>query len=130
MSVTEEFRDKVAREVPARLQDLEGARIVSESTCETGDSTTPDNLPIIDDPADGPSGLIVATGLHGVGITLSPATGTAVRSILTCEECPFSLEPFTIDRFKSRFGGFRVRPVDATGNPIVVASQFRHVVGS
>lgn len=89
MSVTEEFRDKVAREVPARLQDLEGARIVSESTCETGDSTTPDNLPIIDDPADGPSGLIVATGLHGVGITLSPATGTAVRSILTCEECPF-----------------------------------------
>lgn len=118
-SVTEEFREKVAREVPATLRGLDGARIVGENTCEMGDSATPDTLPILDAPPEAPDGLIVATGFHGVGVTLSPVTATAVRSLVTGEECPFSLETFAIDRFDSRSADFEFVELMKQGNRLL-----------
>jgi glycine/D-amino acid oxidase-like deaminating enzyme len=98
-ATTEGFQRLLAGTVPARLPELCDARIVGDDTCPTGDSATPDHLPIIDEPEEAPDGLIVATGLHGFGIMAGPAIGRAIRSCVTGEEAPFPLEPFRLDRF-------------------------------
>lgn len=106
--VTEEFKLKVATELPKRLNGFNHADFVSDDTCPTGDAATPDSLPIIDQPADGPDNLIVATGFHGYGIMLSPAAGKGVRSLVTADEAPFALDPFSVDRFESRSPDFEL----------------------
>ena len=50
--------------------------------------------------------LVVATGLHIGGIMSSPAVATAVRSLVTGESVPFSLDPFRLARFDTRSSAF------------------------
>ncbi len=100
--VPEEFRLRLATELPDRLRHLEGAAFVRGDTCPTGDATTPDTYPILDEPAEGPEGLVVATGLHIGGVMSSPAVAEAVRSLVTGESPGFPLDPFRLDRFDER----------------------------
>jgi glycine/D-amino acid oxidase-like deaminating enzyme len=96
---TEGFTRLFASTIPARLPALRDAGIVSDDTCPTGDAATPDHLPIIDRPDEGPDDLIVATGLHGFGIMAGPAIGRAIRARVTGEDAPFPVAPFRLDRF-------------------------------
>ncbi|WP_458188833.1 NAD(P)/FAD-dependent oxidoreductase [Haladaptatus sp. NG-WS-4] len=98
-TTTEGFRRLVAATVPDLLPSLRDARFGTDDTCPTGDSATPDHLPIIDCPADGPKGLVVATGLHGFGIMAGPAIGRAIRAQVTGDEPPFPTDAFRLDRF-------------------------------
>lgn len=98
-ATTEGFHRLLATTVPARLPALQDAGLVSDDTCPTGDSATPDHLPIIDRPADAPEGLVVATGLHGFGIMAGPAIGRAIRARVAEEDAPFPLDAFRHDRF-------------------------------
>lgn len=96
--------------VEQRLPDLLGVEpplhIIREDCCPTADSASPDGLPIIDAPAEAPDGLVVATGFHGRGVMLAPATGAAVRAHCTGEAAPFPLEPYRLDRFDDRSRDF------------------------
>lgn len=105
-TVNEEFKMKVATEIPDRFQGFSDAEFVSEDTCPSGDSATPDSLPIIDSPDEVPDGLVVATGFHGYGIMEAPTGATAVRSLVADEEAPFSLEPYELARFDDRSTDF------------------------
>lgn len=98
-STTEGFRRLLATTVPERLPALDDARVVGDDTCPTGDSATPDHLPVIDRSEEGPDGLVVAAGLHGFGIMAGPAIGRAIRARVAHEEAPFPLDPFRLDRF-------------------------------
>jgi glycine/D-amino acid oxidase-like deaminating enzyme len=98
-TTTEGFRRLVAGTVPDRLPALDDGRLVGDDTCPTGDSATPDHLPVIDRPADAPDGLVVAAGLHGFGIMAGPAIGRAIRARVTGEDAPFPLDAFRLDRF-------------------------------
>lgn len=109
-SVTDAFRRHVATTVPTRLRRFERARLVEGHTCPTGDATTPDTHPIVDAPADAPEGLVVATGFHVGGIMTSPAAATAVRSLVTGETAPFSLDSLALDRFDTRTPEFSFQP--------------------
>ena len=83
------------------LLDLDSPlNIIREDCCPTADSASPDGMAIIDTPTDGPEGLVVATGFHGRGIMLSPATGPIVRACITGESLPFDLDPFSLDRLE------------------------------
>lgn len=104
--VNESFKMDVATQLPERLQGFDRADIVSDDTCPTGDSATPDALPIIDSPADGPGGLVVATGFHGYGIMEAPTGGAAVRSLVTGEDTPFRMSAFELERFDDRSADF------------------------
>lgn len=98
-STTEGFGRLVAQTIPARLPGLIEPRFGTDDTCPSGDTATPDGYPIIDEPNDAPSGLVVATGLHGFGIMAGPAVGRAIRAIVLDEDTPFPLEPYRLDRF-------------------------------
>ena len=60
--------------------------------------STPDSLPLLG-PVPGAPGLVVATGHGMLGVTLAPATGVAVASVLRGER-PDWLSPFAPDRFR------------------------------
>lgn len=105
-TVEESFRRKVAAEVPSFLEGFDDAEIVGEDTCPTGDAATPDALPVIDTPDEGPAGLTVAAGFHGYGIMSSPVAGRAVRAVVTGEDAPFPLEPYRLDRLDDRSTDF------------------------
>lgn len=104
--VTDAFRETVLEEAPSLLADLEGAALVTTECCPTADSATPDTWPIVDAPADGPDGLVVATGFQRGGIMTSPVAGTAVRSLVTGEDPPFDLDHFALDRLEIRSADF------------------------
>lgn len=105
-SVTEPFRTLVATEIDQRVANLGAARIAGEDCCPTGDTATPDNLPIVDRPSEAPAGLTVATGCPVGGIMTSPIVGRIVRSQLTGEPAPFPVDTFGLDRFDSRSADF------------------------
>ncbi len=105
-SVKESFRREIATQVPTLLKGFDSSEITSEDTCPTGDAATPDSLPIIDTPTDGPNGLVVVTGMHGYGIMSSPSAGKAVRALLTDEPSPFPLESYALGRFESNADDF------------------------
>ena len=105
-SVTEAFRTLVATRLGGWVQGLGDARIVAEDCCPEGDVATPDNFPIVDQPADAPAGLTVATGCPIGGIMTSPCVGRVARTLLTGEPCPFPVEHFAVDRFDSRSSEF------------------------
>ena len=105
-AVSEDFKLQLATEMPDRLQHLTDSTFVRGDTCPTGDASTPDTYPIIDAPDEGPENLVVATGCHIGGIMSSPAVAEGVRSLVTGEEADFSLEPFRLDRFKTRSADF------------------------
>ena len=73
--------------------------MLTEGTCPTGDAATPDGVPIVDAPAEGPDGLVVATGMHGFGIMLAPVAGVAARARVTGDDPPFPSAPYALDRF-------------------------------
>ncbi len=58
---------------------------------------TPDAFPIIDK-LDYPEGFVVVT-VSGNGFGLSPATGTAVKELITDGHCSFDIDRFKLDRF-------------------------------
>jgi sarcosine oxidase subunit beta len=105
-TTTEGFKRLIADTIPERITNLGAARFIAGDTCRTGDSATPDRYPIIDAPDEAPEGLVVATGTHGFGIMASPAIGTAVRMVVADEDGPFSVEPFSLDRFEDRSTDF------------------------
>lgn len=59
---------------------------------------TPDRLPIIGPDPEHPR-LIYACGHTKNGILLAPATAIAVRSLVEGTQTPWSLAPFSVDRF-------------------------------
>lgn len=104
--ITDEFAATVREEVPKLLDGFAGAELIKTECCPTADSATPDTWPIIDAPEEGPDGLVVATGFQRGGIMTSPCAGTAIRSLVTGEDCPFSLDHFALDRLETRTADF------------------------
>lgn len=96
------FKRTIAKQIPRYLPSLGDPRLQSDDTCLTGDAATPDGLPILDAPEEAPDGLVVATGMHGLGIMLAPVAGATVRSLVTGEEPPFPIEHYRVDRFEDR----------------------------
>lgn len=109
---TADFKRTVAGAIPDYLPSLGDPRLQSDDTCVTGDAATPDALPILDAPGEGPTGLVVATGMHGFGIMLAPVAGAAVRSLVTHETAPFPLSPYRLDRFDDRGTAFDSTYID------------------
>lgn len=99
---TADFKRTIAKTIPHQLPSLGDPRLQSDDTCLTGDAATPDGLPIFDAPEDAPDGLVVATGMHGLGIMLAPVAGATVRSLVTGEEPPFPTDLYRLDRFEDR----------------------------
>ena len=67
---------------------------------------TPDNSPLIGRSAV--PGLIVATGHYRNGVLLAPITAESVAALLSGEEAPVDLEPFSPTRFAPRRGEVEV----------------------
>lgn len=107
--VDEWYVDLVAETLPECLNGFETAGIAESWACIDGG--TPDAVGIVDTPGDAPDGLVIATGFHGLGMMFSPITGTAVRSLVTGEEAPFSLDGIALDRFDSRDVDFEFQPI-------------------
>ncbi|QFU84545.1 NAD(P)/FAD-dependent oxidoreductase [Natronorubrum aibiense] len=107
----EAFRNHVADLVPTFLEGFEEAGYVDDWAGVDG--ATPDTRPILDAPADAPDGLIVATGFNGRGVMTAPVAATAVRSLITGEDAPFSLDTFAIDRFTTRSDDFEFISISA-----------------
>ena len=108
-AVAPDFREVVTSEVAPRLTGFEDARIRREDCCPTADSASPDGLPIVDAPPEGPDGLVVVTGLHGRGVMLSPVTARVVRSLVTGEPAPFTTADLRLARFEDRSADFEYR---------------------
>lgn len=110
---TADFKRSIATVIPDLLPSLGEARLQSDDTCLTGDAATPDTLPILDAPEDAPDGLLVATGMHGLGIMLAPVAGRAIRALVLDEDAPFPLDPYRLSRFEDRgvdFGSDYIAP--------------------
>lgn len=107
--VDEWYVELVAETLPECLANFDAARITNSWACIDG--ATPDAVGIVDAPSDAPDGLVVATGFHGLGIMTSPVTGTAIRSLVTDEEAPFSLDGLELDRFDSRGVDFEFQSI-------------------
>lgn len=108
---TDEFYDLVQENIADTLLAAEGAEVIGDKTCPTGDSATPDTMPIIDSPEESPNGLILATGFQRGGVLSSPIIGATVRSFVTNESLPFSTEAFKLSRFESRSADFELAPM-------------------
>jgi len=113
----EAFRSHVAGLVPRFLRGFDGAGVVDGRAGV--DAATPDTRPIIDAPAEGPDGLVVASGFHGRGVMTAPVTGTAVRALIDAggdragADAPFPLAPFALDRFETRGTDFEFHSISA-----------------
>lgn len=116
-TITERFREAVAETIVERVANVEDARIKSEDCCPAGDAATPDDRPIVDAPAEGPDGLVVAIAGPVGGIMCSPFVATAVRSLVTGETAPFSVEPYRLDRFEDRSTDFECYYVTGDEGP-------------
>jgi len=114
----EAFREHVAELVPRFLRGFDDAGFVDGWAGV--DAATPDTRPIVDAPAEGPDGLVVASGFHGRGVMTAPVTGTAVRALIdgggdrdAAAEAPFPLAPFALDRFDTRGTDFEFHSISA-----------------
>jgi glycine/D-amino acid oxidase-like deaminating enzyme len=106
----------LAAELGTLLADVDGETdVVRYEVCPMADATTPDAKGIIDAPAEGPDGLVVAAGFHGAGVMATGSIGTAVRSLVTGEEAPFRLDPFRLDRFDTRGTDFEFASLFSAG---------------
>lgn len=105
------FREHAASLLPGFLRGFDDAGFVDGWAGVDG--ATPDTRPIIDAPADGPDGLVVATGFHGRGVMTAPVAATAVRSLLGGPEAPFPVELFSLDRFDDRSTDFEFHSISA-----------------
>jgi len=109
MGVDTSFRDRVLESIAPRLAGVGGGTVRREDCCPTADCASPDGLPIVDAPAAAPDGLVVAAGLHGRGIMLSPVVGRTVRSIVAGEPAPFPTGGLALARFDDRSADFEYR---------------------
>ena len=109
MGVDPSFREVVTGEVAPLLAGLEEATVRREDCCPTADAASPDGLPIVDAPAEGPEGLVVVAGCHGRGVMLSPVTARTVRSLVTGEPAAFPTADLRLDRFEDRSADFEYR---------------------
>lgn len=107
-----EYLDEINAQLPQMAKGVRPDSIIDGSfhTCTGGSSITPDALPVLDAPTTAPDGLIVATGVTA-GISMSPFTGKAVRSLVTGEQPPIPLDPFRADRFKPQDESFQVHGI-------------------
>lgn len=96
--LTDALANRLAIDRPLRFERAD--------CCPTADAATPDGLPIIDSPPEGPAGLVVAAGFHGRGVMLSPVSGRAIRAAVVGEVAPFDASPFHLDRFADRSADF------------------------
>lgn len=103
-SADESFRMACAEAVPELFHGFDAAGVVNDWAGV--DTATPDAHPVVDAPADGPSGLAVVTGFNGLGVMLSPIVGPAVRELLGGASAPFPLGPFALDRFEGSDADF------------------------
>ena len=58
-----------------------------------------DGLPILSK-VDNPSGLVIATGHAGDGVTLAPLTGKLISELITEDRTSIPIDAFTFSRFK------------------------------
>lgn len=108
--IGEEIDRLLDDELPGLLAHVEtDSDVLRYECCPMADATTPDARGIIDAPAEGPDGLVVAAGFHGAGVMAAASIGTAVRAHLTGEGAPFPLEPFALTRFDTRGTEFPFR---------------------
>ena len=111
-NAAEEFHELLAVQTPRLLQEYDDAVITSDGCCPSGDAMSPDWLPIIDAPTDGPDGLVLATAFSGLGLTASPIAAAAVRQLVSGYGAPFSLETLSLERFDDRSPDFPEPPFD------------------
>lgn len=104
-----DFVDHVADLVPRVFREMDDAGYVDGWAGV--DAATPDTRPIVDAPAEGPAGLVVATGFNGLGVMTGPAAAAAVRAHVTGEAAPFDPGIFALDRFDSRSADFEFESV-------------------
>lgn len=103
------FRETVREAIAPILPGATAGRVVREDCCPTADAASPDGLPIVDAPTAGPDGLVVACGMHGRGVMLSPVNARVVRSLVTGESLPFDRTPLALTRFEDRSADFEYR---------------------
>ncbi|ELY97271.1 FAD dependent oxidoreductase [Natrialba chahannaoensis JCM 10990] len=111
-TVDEEFHLLLAERIADILDEFDEGRVTNDGCCPTGDAMSPDWLPIIDSPADGPAGLTIATGFSGLGLSASPIAAAAVRQLISGHGAPFSLASLSLDRFDDRSAEFAEPPFD------------------
>ena len=107
----EAFREHVADLLPTYFEGFDGAGYVNGWAGVDG--ATPDTRPIVDRPAAGPNGLVVATGFHGRGIMTAPVAATLVRSHVAGEETVLPEDEFALSRFDSTAPDFEFTSISA-----------------
>jgi glycine/D-amino acid oxidase-like deaminating enzyme len=87
-NLPEEGLVHAAEHIPSLLRGFDDFVFLEDRTykCPEGITVTPDQLPVVDEVADG---LVVADGSRGA-VSLSPAISAAVRGSLTDADVPFS----------------------------------------
>ncbi|MDY6819562.1 MAG: FAD-dependent oxidoreductase [Halobacteriales archaeon] len=111
---TAAFRRLVADRIPQYLTGIGDARIVGGATCPSGDAASPDGYPLVGTPAEAPDGLVVATGMHGLGVMGSPVVARQVRATVTGDPPPFDSEFLDPDRFGSNAATFTSSYIEET----------------
>lgn len=107
----ERFRQHVAGLLPTYFEGFDRAGFVNGWAGIDG--ATPDTRPIVDRPADGPDGLVVATGFHGRGIMTAPVTATLVRAHVADEATDLPTGEFALSRFDSTSPDFEFTSISA-----------------
>lgn len=105
--IDDEFRQHVASTVPTFIDDAERAEFVDGWSGV--DAATPDTYPLVGSAPELPDEIVIATGFNGLGMVNSPIAAAAVRSHVTGEAVPFSLDPFDVDRFPDATEDFELR---------------------
>lgn len=107
--VDERFVDLIRERIAPLLPGVADGRVVRRDCCPSADAASPDGLPIVDAPNEAPDGLVVACGMHGRGVMLSPLTARAVRSKVTGDSAGFPTDPLSLSRFDDRSADFEYR---------------------
>jgi glycine/D-amino acid oxidase-like deaminating enzyme len=97
-SVSQEFVSQVQSKIAVRLPALASAKFLRGHAGYY--DTTPDGHPVLGN-APGYSGLAIAAGFSGIGLTLAPAVGRSIAELLVDGETSTAdLSPFRLSRFK------------------------------
>lgn len=107
--VDEAFVEVVRERIAPVLPGVAAGEVVRRDCCPSADAASPDGLPIVDAASQGPDDLVVACGMHGRGVMLSPLTGRVVRSLVTGKSPGFPTDPLSLSRFDDRSADFPYR---------------------